>query len=235
MDGNIKYLKWDSDFFEKKVGRIDFKKNDDVKMLLDDAKNADYQLIYILGGNDFYIDDGILKKFNGHLADRKILYQKEIKNIKEPLPFVSEYKDKKTTPELVQLAFESGKYSRFKLDKNFREDDFYRMYKIWIENSVNHQIADNVFVAMENNQIKGMVTLKINNDNGHIGLIAISPDTQGKGYGKALITACEKELFNKNISKLEAPTQSGNKQACMFYKKCGFKIHSVTNIYHFWL
>ena len=80
-----------------------------------------------------------------------------------------------------------------------------------------------------------MVTLKIDKEKGHIGLIAVSPDTQGKGYGKALIDSCENELLNKGYYKLEVSTQIDNKQACLFYEKCGFKIKDITNIYHFWL
>jgi len=235
MDNRIQYLKWDSDFFEKKIGRIDVDYYTDLNTLLNDAKKAGYQLIYIFGGQDLYIDDEVLRKFNGLFADRKILYEKDIGSTNMALPLVSEYTNKELVSELEQLAFESGKYSRFKLDKNFKENDFFKMYNIWVANSINHQIADKVFIVMENNQIKGMVTLKINEDYGQIGLIAISPNSQGKGYGRALIAACENELFNKHISKLEVSTQLKNKQASLFYEKCGFTIKTITNIYHFWI
>ena len=90
-------------------------------------------------------------------------------------------------------------------------------------------------VLKENEQIKGMVTLKISEKIGHIGLIAVSSKAQGNGYGKMLIKACENKLFTNDIFQLEAPTQKDNVQACGFYEKCGFKIKEITNIYHFWL
>jgi len=234
-NSSIKYLDWDSGFFGKKIGRIRFEKPDHLKNLLQIAKSSDYQLIYVFINEDSFIEDLILKQFNGKLVDRKVLFGKEIHTLKEEYKFVSKYKSKQLTPELEQLAYESGQYSRFKLDSNFEQDDFYKMYKIWILKSLTNEMADNLFVVKENNVLKGMVTLKIDNEKGHIGLIAVSPDTQSKGYGKALINACENELLNKGITKLEVSTQIDNIPACKFYKKCGFEIKEITNIYHFWL
>jgi ribosomal protein S18 acetylase RimI-like enzyme len=235
MNSEIQYLKWDSGFFEKKIGRIDIENNDDLKTLLNVAKNADYQLVYVFGNEVFYAEEEILRKFNGHLADRKVVYHKEIKTITETPIFVFEYENNILTSELEELAYQSGEYSRFKLDKNFGEEVFYSMYKTWMEKSVKKQMADHVFVIKENELIKAMITLKTDAGNGDIGLFAVSSDVQGKGYGKALVVACEKELLSKNIAKLKFPTQLANKNACSFYEKYGFTIHSITNIYHFWL
>jgi len=235
MTNEVKYLQWDSGFFGKKIGKIDLELSNDLNILLSDAKKMGYQLIYVFCNKNLEVDSEILKQFNGKLMDIKNLYEKECDTTKEQSTFVSEYKSDFLTEELAQLAYESGKFSRFKLDENFKKEDFYKMYRIWIENSVNHQIADHVYVAKENEQIKGMVTLRINKENGQIGLMAVSPEAQGKGYGKSLIYACEKKLSETKIPKLKVPTQLENKQACRFYEKCGFQIKTVTHIYHFWL
>jgi len=235
INEKIEYLTWDSDFFKKKIGRVLAENSEEIINVFEEAKKDNYQLIYVFGNENLFVDEKILKQFNGHLADRKVLFKKNIESKKEQTSFVSEYTGNELTTELEQLAYESGKYSRFKTDKNFAENDFYRMYKIWIENSVKKQIADKVIVVKENDIIKGMVTLKIDSEKGDIGLIAVAPDTQGKGYGKVLISACENELLSKNIFKLEVPTQLANTQACRFYEKCGFEIKEITNIYHFWL
>ena len=231
----IEYLPWDSEFFGKKTGRFFADKTSGLVTVLTEAVNAGYGLIYVFGNENFYVNEKLLLQFNGHLACRKVLFEKEIKISKEPSTAIPEYNNNELTPELEQLAYESGKYSRFKSDKNFRKDDFFRMYRKWIENSIKKQIADHVFVAKENNSIKGMVTLKTDAQKGHIGLLSVLPETQGKGYGTALITACENELFRKGVFKLEVPTQEDNTQACNFYKKYGFEIKKTTVIYHFWL
>ena len=231
----IEYLSWDSDFFEKKIGRIYANQISNLDNILSEAQRANYQLVYVFGDKDYFIDDNILKRFSGHLADRKVLYEKKTIGTKENLSFISEYKEDGLVPELEQLAYDSGKFSRFKRDKNFRKDDFYRMYKIWMENSVKKQMADNIFVVIENGIVKGMVTLKIKNEKGHIGLIAVSPDVHGKGYGKALINACENKLFANGILSIDVPTQADNISACKFYEKCGFQLKDINNIYHFWI
>ena len=65
---------------------------------------------------------------------------------------------------LYELAFESGKYSRFKLDKNFSEIDFRKLYKKWVDNSLNLEIADEVLVYKISDIIQGFITYKIYND-----------------------------------------------------------------------
>jgi dTDP-4-amino-4,6-dideoxy-D-galactose acyltransferase len=234
-NGQIEYLSWDSNFFSKKIGRIFTDSPDNLKSCLKEAATIDYQLVYVFSNKDFFIDNNILDQFNGKLMDKKVLYEKKIEELEVHPSFVCEYDGSMLTAELELLAYEAGKYSRFKLDKNFGKNDFYRMYKIWIDNSIKHQIADNVFVVIENNIIKGLITLKKNGVVGNIGLCAVSPDIQSKGYGKALITKCENELLGVDISKLEVSTQADNTQACNFYEKCGFQIKEITNIYHFWV
>ena len=231
----IEYLGWDSTFFSRKIGQCCANTVFDLETVLSNARKEGYALIYVFGDENFYINENLLLQFNGHLADRKVLYEKVIESLKEQSTAISEYDNDELTFELEQLAYESGKYSRFKLDENFQKDDFYRMYKTWIENSIKKQIADYVFVAKERNCIRGMATLKIDVKKGHIGIIAVLPDAQGKGYGKSLIAACENELFRRGIFRLEVPTQADNIQACNFYKKCGFEIKKTTFVYHFWL
>jgi len=231
----VEYLTWDTDFFKKKIGQIFVKKSNSLILALKEAKCENYQLVYVFCDENLVVENEILMQFNGKIVDRKVLFEKNIEKEKEQTNIVSEHIGRELTAELEEIAYISGEFSRFKLDENFQKEDFYRMYKIWMENSVKRKIANNVFVAKENEAIKGMATLKIMNKMGHIGLIAVVPDKQGKGYGKALIAACENELLKKNILKIEVATQLNNKRAFSFYEKCGFKIKEITNIYHFWL
>jgi dTDP-4-amino-4,6-dideoxy-D-galactose acyltransferase len=232
---SIEYLDWDSNFFEKKIGRICFVDSENLIMELQKAKNAGFHLIYAFGDENSFVEDKILKQFNGKITDRKVLLRKKITHQQNELSIVSDYTSNELNAELENLAYLSGEYSRFKLDKQFQEHDFYRMYKIWIENSVKHKIANNVFVAKENEVIKGMVSLKIEAEKGHIGLLSVAPEAQGRGYGKSLIAICERELLCNGISLIEVPTQLDNHRAVGFYTKCGFNIEEITNIYHFWL
>ncbi|HEY5591532.1 MAG TPA: GNAT family N-acetyltransferase [Paludibacter sp.] len=233
----LEYLSWDSDFFSKKIGRINcqIKNESELLSLLAKAKEEGYQLIYVFGNADLYFDQFFMDKNHAKLVDRKVLYTKSILSTNENTNTVQEYKDFVTTDELESLAYLSGAFSRFRLDNKFETEDFYRLYKTWITKSVSKDMADKVFVVREHDKVVGMVTLKIQQEVGEIGLIAVSESAQSKGYGKDLINTCINAIVSKGIHQIEVPTQMENIDACCFYEKCGFKIKSITNIYHFWL
>lgn len=48
--------------------------------------------------------------------------------------------------ELYELAIQAGVDSRYRLDPNFDSGEFERLYKTWIDNSLNGSIADYVLV-----------------------------------------------------------------------------------------
>jgi dTDP-4-amino-4,6-dideoxy-D-galactose acyltransferase len=236
----IEYLSWDSDFFNKKIGKISYDIPDETKLkkVLEKAKTEHYQLLYIFAPERLCIGDEILKNYSGKLVDRRILYSHQIENILERNQFseiVTLYSEKVLSNELENLAYLSGKYSRFNLDENFEQDIFRRLYKTWIIKSVQKEMADSVLIVKDYDTIVGMVTLNYGEKVGTIGLIAVSALAQGKGYGKKLINACIYDLYKRNISTLEVPTQANNISACLFYEKCGFTCKLITNIYHFWL
>jgi len=235
MYNDIKYLDWDSNFFSLKIGQILLNSDEKLLGLLKNALDNKYDLIYLIGDNEYNIDKKILKKYNGSLVDKKVIFNKKLKdkNIKET--FTIEYLEKDLRPELEQLAYVAGKYSRFKVDKNFNDVYFYKMYKIWIEESIKHNIADKVFIINVDNVIKGFITLEILEKKGVIGLIAVSSDSQEKGYGRSLLNICENTLFNNNIKHIEVATQFENYNARNFYKKCGYKIYEIKSVYHFWI
>ena len=233
----IDYCTWDSSFFNKKIGKIEYDQSPegDLIRLLQTAKEDGYQLIYVFGDEENFVPDAVLNQFNGRLVDRKCLYSRTINADDSCESNAIEYQLTELTYDLESLALLSGTHSRFRLDKGFDKADFYRLYAIWINRSLKKEIADKIFVVAESDKVMGMITMKINEDVGHIGLCAVSEAAQGKGYGGNLIKACVNELVSKKVYQLEVPTQMDNISACRFYEKCGFSIQSITNTYHFWL
>jgi ribosomal protein S18 acetylase RimI-like enzyme len=228
-------LTWDSDFFNKKIGRIEFK-NDYLNLVenLEKAFKQQYDLVYVFGHKNTDIPNWILSKFNGKLVDKKILFAAQIEDLQTKNTVeINEFQEKNGNL-LYELAYLSGKYSRFRLDENLEIENFKRLYREWIDKSVSRQIAKKVFVYEENKQIKGMITLEIKEKVANIGLIAVDETLQGKGIGMSLIDACVRYCKSENIITLDVPTQLDNAQACKFYEKCGFTEKSIQNIYHFW-
>jgi len=222
----IKRLDWDSDFFNIKVGEIVNPETNNIFL------NEEFDLIYLKSEiNEEVKIQGYLNSF----LETKVLFFKQIiqkKEIDQNIFSISEVNF--LIDDIYSLAFESGKMSRFNLDKKFGRNKFEELYKKWVDNSVNKKFADKVFVYQEDNKILGFITYKVNLDMATIGLIAVDPLCQGKGIGGKLIDAVEQSLITSGIFKLIIPTQLENTNACSFYEKKDYKISQITVVNHFW-
>jgi ribosomal protein S18 acetylase RimI-like enzyme len=133
------------------------------------------------------------------------------------------------------LAFQSGEYSRFNIDPNFGVLKFKELYKTWIDKSIAGQEADYVSVIQSKNKAIGFATVKIVNNVGVVGLIAVNDEQRGKGIGKILMKNIFTYLKSQGITTIEVATQYQNKQACTFYESFKMNVKSKTTIYHLWL
>ena len=148
--------------------------------------------------------------------------------------FFSAFNTNASKEQIYKLAFESGKFSRFKLDNNFQQNEFEALYKIWVDNSFSKEIADEILVYKEQSAILGFITYKIIENYAIIGLLGVCYEQQGKGIGRKLLEAVENVLSDKQIKELRIPTQLQNEQACGFYTKLGYNIIEETTIKHYW-
>lgn len=229
-------LAWDSQFFGKKIGRLDIVEENEgfLKENLSKAFVENYDLIYLFAEQNIEISDKILQEFHGKLVDKKVTFTAEIDHLSpNQNTNVKEFLDKKATTELYELAYLSGSHSRFKLDEKLGIENFKRLYREWIDKSVSHEIARKIFVYGDE-KIGGMITLGVKDSTATIGLVAVYETLQGHGVGRALIDACVDFCKNEKIKTLDVPTQIDNLQACRFYEKYGFEVKGIKNIYHFW-
>lgn len=94
-----------------------------------------------------------------------------------------------------------------------------KLYKKWIENSVNRKNADEVYVYKKNKSLCGFITLK---KDGHIPLIGVSKLYQGQGIASALLQQAECHFKKNNVHKMMIETQATNISALRSYIKYGF-------------
>lgn len=228
-------LEWDSVFFQKKIAYIEYsnttKKQDikEIKAEIDRLQQIDSECIYL-----FSCDQISLDEYNAYQVDIKrtyVLNDPEYIEINDSLNIAKPVYQGNIS-DLYNLAIQSGEYSRFKIDPNFSEADFIRLYHKWIENSVENGFADYVIVAIDKAPI-GLITAKIKDDRIIIGLLATDAKYRGQGIGTRLIQEIKNEA-SKNSLKLEVVTQADNKTACDFYEKMGFRKANDTYIYHIW-
>jgi dTDP-4-amino-4,6-dideoxy-D-galactose acyltransferase len=224
---NINFLQWDSDFFNKKIGDITVEKEEIV------SDTEDYDLIVLKQLSDFEID---ITGFTLSFEETKVNFIKKLddKSLQDYETIKDTDDSEKDADFFKELAYESGKKSRFLLDEKFGEAKFGELYDRWVINSLNKKFALKTFYTEEDGKAIGFVTLQKYNELGKIGLIATHPDFQGKGFGKKLLQKAENFCLKNGITHLEIPTQKENIQACSFYKKQGYDVKDEIIIKHYW-
>lgn len=228
----LRRLDWDSEFFRLNIGRLDLDSIEEFSeiMLKAEKLRQSYDLLYIFTEGTLNQQLSDIK-----LVDTKTIFTKQLVNSPKEILGVSKYIDSVVSQEFYHLAWVSGKYSRFQLDKRFPDDAYERLYSRWIEQSVVGNMADSVFVHRTNGRIDGMITVGVKGTEASIGLVAVDDAAQGRGIGTMLIRAVEAYLLNETqVTTLKVATQWENKAACRLYEKNGFEVESKTNIYHWW-
>lgn len=242
----ISKVHWDSNNFNLNIGDFFIKNSenltsmtlfDTIKQVISIGKKDKYQLLYLKLPFKIELSKLALDCKKIILADTKVIYEKQIANKHSYAhnEHIASYTASEANETLLKLSFESGKYSRFKLDPNFPPGTFEKMYSIWINKALNRETAENVIVYQIQNEILGMLTYSIQSTCALIGLIAVDRSQQSKNIGSALLSSLEDIVCSKGVSIIEVATQKQNIAACNFYQKNKFFIKQETNIYHIWL
>lgn len=174
-------------------------------------------------------------------AGSKVIFEKHMKGIhnneNNHIVPVDEKFYNKHLDKLKSLAYLSGTFSRFNLDKKFEPHVFNSLYDHWLLAAVKKQFDNLFFVYLDEFELPiGLLTAKLDliNKIGKVGLLAVDEESQGKGIGSSLLTFLE-QLCNQNgIAILQIPTQLENPNSCKFYNKMGYKSVEVKHIYHYW-
>lgn len=226
---NATFLQWDSDFFERKVFKLEADSEPSKSELLQAISDAQGELYYIFSKHDH----PVFCEIGAKLVDTKLVYAINLENtLPDPAGHIVAYTNEDTA-DLLGLAILSGTYSRFKTDTAI-SPKFEAMYNLWLTRSLNRQIADEVFIYRTGNRTTGFVTVKKSADStGVIGLIAVDEAEQGKSIGKQLINKVKAWCHEKGLKKLTVATQKENQPACRFYERCGFTVETEDFIYHY--
>lgn len=236
----LTFLNWDSRKFGYKVFKIDASNisPSTFQRLLEEAKRKGAKLIYVFASLKDVLLNRAIKNTGGILVDRKITY---IFNISQKYreheagKEIESYLFRRPSKKLLSLCFQAGLYSRFKVDRNFKNNEFKIVYTAWLKNSLNKKIALDLMVYKKDKKIVGFITLGKKNSVADIELIAVNENYRGQGIGKKLVKAALKRAFRFGFRKMQVITQMDNVSACKFYENFGFKLKSVINVYHLWL
>ena len=247
----VRFLSWDSAFLNLTTGRINAQhlSASALPLLLAAARQQGFRLIYLFVDPADAVSRAAAAAVKASLADQKATFGVAVAPAEAALPVSAALVPIRALPPsrpLEALAWQSGEYSRFRLDPRFAPGTFQRLYHEWLQNSINGQIAREVLVFQSNKsafaesfgklpQPQALLTLGVEAGRTDIGLLAVDAPVRGLGIGQQLVAAARQRAAAWGCTELQVATQLANAPACALYRKCGLTLRQVEYIYHIWL
>lgn len=238
MSAIVQLLDWDSRFFGFGVARLLCKNptNAEIQTALTECRTTSVRLIYWHARCQDAVAIQSAQQHGAWLADRKVTFAVPICSGGDIPVDVDIVPTTTFTPQLESLAWQSGEYSRFALDKRLPADAFRQLYSQWLRNSLSGAIARVVLTLYgDTGNELGLLTLGEKNGRADIGLLAVDQYARGQRIGKRLIAEAHRLAASMGYTELQVVTQRDNVLACGFYENCGFAIVDEEYIYHLWL
>lgn len=231
-------LVWDSNYFGIPSSRLNIRENlkeEDKKNILMFFEKFKFNTISNIG-NKQSINFWLGSKTNAFLVDINIQFSKKITFIKnEVFENICIKENLDYNKEIVEIARNSFKYSRFFNDPYLPIEKRYGIYVQWVKSAFKNKEKKFVYLKIEN-IIVGFLIFSINSQKKEatIELLAVDNKFKGKRIGTLLINKLEQYLQDNNYSFFYVGTQANNIEAINFYTKYGFKHKDITSIYHLW-
>lgn len=227
---HINKLEWDTNFFGYDIGKLVVKEDIDIEKFKMEA--SPYKLVYVFSEKMLHYPDI-------DLVDKKVVFSKQVspKNSKENFNHRIELLNPNIhdPSQLVELALQSGVYSRFKLDTNFKDQEYIKLYSEWINKCMDRKSEFDILVALKGNNITGFTTLsKVSEELADIGLVAVDQNLRGEGIGTELLSKTILRASQKGFKNIQVVTQMNNLPAVKLYEKLKFDIQEITFVFHYW-
>lgn len=234
MSKSIEFLAWDSEFFKRRVGRLNLETDTTLEALIQTAYQQRYEFLYIYSSVPIakpVIGRYALLDVGGHVTFAKSLGDQILEEFK-PAMEISEFRLDTLTPELLDIAFLSGHLSRFKIDSSLPAGSFEALYETWLANTLESRPKGAIYIYCCDNRIVGLITSEIHGSKCTIGLLAVSESYQGKGIGTKLIGYVQERCIKNKVASVEVKTQLSNKSAIALYLKNSFAERERSFLYH---
>jgi ribosomal protein S18 acetylase RimI-like enzyme len=89
-----------------------------------------------------------------------------------------------------------------------------------------------VLVAVENEEIIGVMIGTIDNNKGYYYRIAVAREHRGKGVAKALIQALRQRFLQRRVSKILITVDAHNEVVLPFYRSLGYRPNDFDHAAH---
>ncbi|MDP6979288.1 MAG: GNAT family N-acetyltransferase [Myxococcota bacterium] len=233
---SVQELPWDSAQFGIGVGTIDLDRAGAHEALANDA--ARFDLIYARTRSDGALDENACEQWNGALVDRRVTFARTVAGGDIAAPSLpGEIRSLGVTDPLtdraLELAPQAATYSRFRTDPRFPDAWTDALYRVWMQNSLSRERADDVLAYVEGDELHGLYTVRVVGDDANLELFAVDEPMRGRGIGRALLAAGLAWMRDHEIACATVTTQLEN-PACALYRACGYSEAEREAIYHLW-
>ncbi len=229
-------LEWDSRFFGRRIARIE---NDRLtEQSLQDAlawcQEQGIECLYFLCSPENDTSIVLAESANFHFVDVRVeLNWKTQPSIEPPASAIREFQATDLA-RLQKIASQAYTNTRFSYDNHFSPDRVAELYSEWLTGSCRN-VSHKVFVAENKNGTVGFITCQFDGDElGRIGLLGISDEAQGKGYGQQLAQTAQHFFNQTGVREVRVVTQGRNIAAQRLYQSCGFRTYKIGLWYHKW-
>lgn len=131
-----------------------------------------------------------------------------------------------------RIAEEAFVYNRFSRDKRMDPDAARRLKGEWMVNNFAGR-ADTILVTLDRDEVTGFIACLRDGPDAVVDLVAVAPDRQGAGLGRALLDAAAGEYAGR-AANLKAGTQADNGPSTQMYRASGFMPASSQETFHRW-
>jgi dTDP-4-amino-4,6-dideoxy-D-galactose acyltransferase len=232
----IDALPWDSEFLGVRVGRTDVVHEgeiDDLDKL--QQPTSSFDLIYV------FADDAVANH-----ADimQRIPHAKHVDTYTthcltladKPFPVVNGIEAVTTlSQDLWASTIAMGNRSRFAIDEKLGVHVGERLYKTWLQNSLNHSFADMVYSAKDElGEDMGYLTLQKREGYLSLVLISVLERYKRRGIATRLFEQAAWYAQQHGLLIIKGVTQHGNIAIERVLAKCGYVPQQTINVYHVW-
>lgn len=137
------------------------------------------------------------------------------------------------TEEVLRIAYESFRYSRFHLDPLFSVENANHVKREWVRSYAEGKRGDRLFVATIDTELVGfLAALRSPGDapTATIDLIGVSRRFQRRGVGRALIAHFARHYHE--AAELQVGTQIANTPSVRLYESIGLRLKTSQYVIH---
>jgi len=231
------YLEWDSQFFQRRIARLNRHRLDHATMTecAHWCRHHRIDCLYFLADSNNLETPRLAEANDFHLTDIRMTLGRVV----VPEDFAANSFDgfrharEDDLRALRTIARTSHHDTRFYFDGHFEQEKCDLLYATWIENSF-RGFAQAVLVAEADGEPAAYLTCHLNDQASQIGLVGVGEGHRGKGLATKLVRAFLSWSREQGARRALVVTQGRNLPAQRLYQRNGFITSSMDLWYHRW-